>query len=173
MKIGNRDFDLNNNTYIMGILNVTPDSFSDGGKWNDMDRAIAHAKEMIEQGADIIDIGGESARPGYIKVTEDEEIERIVPYIQKVKELGVPVSVDTYKAKVARAALEAGADLINDIWGFKGDADMAAVAAEYDVPCCLMHNRDLSVNPYKDFLQDMMSDLRECVYISFNTCLKT
>lgn len=172
MRIGNRDFDLNNNTYIMGILNVTPDSFSDGGKWNDMDRAIAHAKEMIEQGADIIDIGGESTRPGYIKVTEDEEIERIVPYIQKVKELGVPVSVDTYKAKVARAALEAGADLINDIWGFKGDEDMAAVAAEYDVPCCLMHNRDLSVNPYKDFLQDMMSDLRECVDIAFKAGVK-
>lgn len=172
MKIGNREFDLNNNTYIMGILNVTPDSFSDGGKWNDMDRAIAHAKEMIEQGADIIDIGGESTRPGYIKVTEDEEIERVVPYIQKVKEFGVPVSVDTYKAKVARAALEAGADLINDIWGFKGDADMAAVAAEYDIPCCLMHNRDLSVNPYKDFLPDMMADLRECVDIAFKAGVK-
>ena len=149
MYIGNRQFDLENDVYVMGILNVTPDSFSDGGKWNTMDKALFHAESMIKEGASIIDIGGESTRPGYIHVSEDEEAERVVPYIEQIKEhFDIPVSIDTYKASVAEAALDAGADMINDIWGFKGDKGMAYVAAKYQVPCCIMHNRDIKENPY-------------------------
>ena len=122
MRIGDKEFNLRHRTYIMGILNVTPDSFSDGGKFNEFEAALVQARKLIEDGADIIDIGGESTRPGYQKVTEDEEIERVVPYIRAVREkFNIPVSIDTYKAKVARAAVEAGAGLINDIWGFKGE----------------------------------------------------
>lgn len=150
--------------YIMGILNVTPDSFSDGGKWNQMDRALYHAEGMIKDGASIIDIGGESTRPGYIKVSEDEEIERVVPYIEEIRRrFAVPVSIDTYKAKVARAAVEAGAGLVNDIWGLKGDPDMAQTVAELQVPCCLMHNRNLEEQPYEDFMADVLNDLQESV----------
>ena len=165
MKIGNRDFDILNNNYIMGILNVTPDSFSDGGRWSNIDLALKHAEDMIRDGAAIIDIGGESTRPGYIKVTEEEETERVIPYIEKVKELGVPVSIDTYKAKVAEEAIKAGAALINDIWGFKGDENMAGVAAKYQVPCCIMHNRNIQEKPYKSLLEDVLSDLKESIDI--------
>lgn len=172
MKIGNKEFDVINENYIMGILNVTPDSFSDGGKWNSMDKALKHAEDMIKEGAAIIDIGGESTRPGYIKVTEEEEIERVVPYIEKVKELGVPVSIDTYKAKVAEAAVLAGADLINDIWGFKGDENMAKVAAKYNVPCCIMHNRNINERPYTNLLEDVLEDLRESIDIGLKAGVK-
>ena len=120
MKIGTRDFDTANHTYVMGILNVTPDSFSDGGKFNQIDAALAHAEQMLEEGADILDVGGESTRPGHQQITEEEEIGRIVPVIRELKaRFDVPVSIDTYKANVSEAALEAGADLINDIWGLK------------------------------------------------------
>lgn len=166
MKIGNKEFDVLNNTYVMGILNVTPDSFSDGGRWNDLDRALKHTEDMINEGADIIDIGGESTRPGYIKVTEQEETERVVPYIEAIKKnFGVPVSIDTYKASVAEAAVIAGADLINDIWGFKGDERMASVAAKHQVPCCIMHNRDLQKNPYDNLLENVVADLQESIDI--------
>lgn len=165
MRIGNRDFDVDKHTYIMGILNVTPDSFSDGGKWNDEDAALKHAEEMIEEGADIIDIGGESTRPGYTLLSDEEEIARVVPVIQAVKSrYDIPVSVDTYKSHVARAALEAGADLVNDIWGLKYDKELAGVIAEYQVPCCLMHNRREA--DYQDFMEDMLQDLRETISIA-------
>lgn len=165
MRIGNRDFDVDKHTYIMGILNVTPDSFSDGGKWNDEDAALKHAEEMIEEGADIIDIGGESTRPGYTLLSDEEEIARVVPVIQAVKSrFDVPVSVDTYKSHVARAALEAGADLVNDIWGLKYDQELAGVIAEYEAPCCLMHNRREA--DYQDFMEDMLQDLRETISIA-------
>ena len=165
MKIGNRQFDTAHHTYVMGILNVTPDSFSDGGKWNTMDAALRHAEEMVNDGADILDIGGESTRPGYTLLSEEEEIARVVPVIEAVKQrLDIPVSVDTYKSKVARAALAVGADLINDIWGLKYDADMASVIAQAGVPCCLMHNRKEAV--YNDYLPDVMDDLRECVRLA-------
>ena len=109
MKIGNRQFDTAHHTYVMGILNVTPDSFSDGGKWNTMDAALRHAEEMMNDGADILDIGGESTRPGYTLLSEEEEMSRVVPVIEAVRQrLDIPVSVDTYKSKVARAALAAG-----------------------------------------------------------------
>ncbi|MGN0360815.1 MAG: dihydropteroate synthase, partial [Hominisplanchenecus sp.] len=126
MKIGNREFDLKNKTYIMGILNVTPDSFSDGGRWNDLDAARRHVEEMIAEGADIIDIGGESTRPGYTMLSDEEEIARVIPYIEMVKKhFDIPVSIDTYKGGVAKEALAAGADLVNDIWGLKWDDCLA------------------------------------------------
>ena len=165
MKIGNRDFSLGNHTYIMGILNVTPDSFSDGGKFNQIDAALYRVEEMLRDGADIIDIGGESTRPGYEQISEEEEIERVVPVIEKIKaRFDVSVSLDTYKAAVAEAGIKAGADLINDIWGLKGDADMASVIAKAGVPCCLMHNRKEAV--YQDYIQDILSDLEESMELA-------
>lgn len=165
MKIGNRIFDTDKHTYIMGILNVTPDSFSDGGKWNSRDAALKHAQEMLEEGADIIDIGGESTRPGYTLLEDEEEIERTAPVIEAVKaNFDVPVSIDTYKSKVAEAALKAGADLVNDIWGLKYDKKIADVIARYEAACCLMHNRNAA--DYTDFMQDMCSDLRETLEIA-------
>ena len=142
MKIGNREFDVKNRTYIMGILNVTPDSFSDGGKWNTMDHALMHAEAMIKDGADILDVGGESTRPGHTPVSAEEEAARVVPVIEALrKRFDVPISVDTYKGSVADAAVQAGADLVNDVWGLKYDPDMAGVIAKHDVACCLMHNK--------------------------------
>lgn len=167
MRIGNREFDVDKHTYIMGILNVTPDSFSDGGKWNDEEAALKHAEEMIAEGADIIDIGGESTRPGYTLLSDEEEIARVVPVIRAVKSrFDVPVSIDTYKSHVARAALEAGADLVNDIWGLKYDKVLAGVIAEYQVPCCLMHNRREA--DYQNFMEDMLHDLSETISIAKN-----
>ena len=160
MIIGNKNFDLEKHCYIMGILNVTPDSFSDGGKWNNLDAAMKHTADMIEEGAAIIDIGGESTRPGFGRISDEEEIRRVVPMIEMVKkEFDIPVSVDTYKSQVAKAAIEAGADLVNDIWGLKGDPKLASVIAHYDLPCCLMHNRDNT--EYDDFMKEMLDDLRE------------
>lgn len=167
MRIGNQEFDLKGNTYIMGILNVTPDSFSDGGNYNQVEKALEHAKLMIEEGVHIIDIGGESTRPGYEQITEEEEIERIVPVVQAIKEkYDIPVSVDTYKAKVAKAALQAGADMINDIWGLKYDAEMASIVKEYNVPVCIMHNRQNK--DYESFLEEMKTDLQESIQIAKN-----
>lgn len=165
MKIGNRDFDIKNKTYIMGILNVTPDSFSDGGKYNHLDTALFHAEEMLRDGADIIDIGGESTRPGHTVITDQEEISRVVPVIEAVKSrFDVPVSIDTYKGAVAEAALKAGADLVNDIWGFKHDKKVADLTAQYKAACCLMHNRHKAV--YDDFLSNLVKDMEECIKIA-------
>ncbi|MGI6094044.1 MAG: dihydropteroate synthase [Lachnospiraceae bacterium] len=165
MEIGGREFDVKNKTYIMGILNVTPDSFSDGGKYTQMDAALRHAEEMIQEGADIIDIGGESTRPGHTVITEEEEMNRVVPVIEAVKDrFEIPVSIDTYKAKVVEASLKAGADLVNDIWGFKHDSRVAELTAQYGAACCLMHNRHEAV--YQNFLEDMVQDMEECVRIA-------
>lgn len=165
MKIGNKEFKIGERTYIMGILNFTPDSFSDGGAFNNIDSAIEHVKKMIEDGADIIDVGGESTRPGYTLISDEEEIKRVVPIIKAIKEnFDILVSIDTYKSKVAEKALEAGADLINDIWGFKKDKDMAKVAAKYNVPCCLMHNRDNE--DYTNLMEDILEDLRQSIEIA-------
>ena len=165
MIIGNRDFDTANNCYIMGILNVTPDSFSDGGKFSSLDAALFHAEEMIKEGADIIDIGGESTRPGHQVITSYEEIARVVPVIEAVKSrFDIPVSIDTYKGDVTEAALQAGADLVNDIWGFKHDFRVAELTAEYGAACCLMHNRDEAV--YEDFQKDFLTDMEECVALA-------
>ena len=166
MRIGNKEFDLINKAYIMGILNVTPDSFSDGGKWTKIDETLRHVETMINDGASIIDIGGESTRPGYTKISEEEEISRVAPVIECIrKEFDIPLSVDTYKAKVADEAVKAGANLVNDIWGFKGDERMATVVAGHNVPCCVMHNRDIEKKPYTSFLDDVKCDLSECIDI--------
>lgn len=165
MKIGNTEFDFANHCYVMGILNVTPDSFSDGGKWNNLDAALQHTEQMIAEGCDILDIGGESTRPGYTLLSDEEEISRVVPVIEAVKtRFDIPISLDTYKSKVAQAGVEAGADLINDIWGCKYDPKMAEVIAASGTACCLMHNRKEPV--YQDYLPDVLEDLRECVRIA-------
>ena len=165
MKIGNKSFDTAEHTYIMGILNVTPDSFSDGGKWNTPDEALGRAEQMVKDGADIVDIGGESTRPGHEQITEEEEIQRVVPVIEAVKaRIDVPVSVDTYKSRVAEAALKAGADLVNDIWGLKYDSRMAALIAETGAACCLMHNKEKA--EYEEFYQDMLRETEACVKIA-------
>ncbi len=171
MKIGKKEFDVANQTYVMGILNMTPDSFSDGGKWNDKDRALRHVEEMLADGATIIDIGGESTRPGYTKIPDEEEISRVVPVIEAVKErFDTVISVDTYKAGVAEAAMKAGADLLNDIWGFKYDDKIASVAAKYDAVCCLMHNKAEAV--YHNFMEDMISETLECAQIALAAGVK-
>lgn len=165
MKIGNRIFDLKNDCAIMGILNVTPDSFSDGGKWTDKDKALAHVSDMIEEGAAIIDVGGESTRPGHVQISIEEEISRVVPVIEMIKKrFDIPVSIDSYKSPVVEAALEAGADLVNDIWGLKYDRRVADLIARYKVPCCLMHNRDNT--DYNNFVEDMLADMRETLEIA-------
>ena len=165
MKIGNREFDIHNHTYVMGILNVTPDSFSDGGRWIKRDEALKQVEKMLSEGMDLVDVGGESTRPGYTPVSVEEETERVVPVIEAIKQsFDLPVSVDTYKTKVARAAIAAGADCINDIWGLKYEDGMAEVIAENQVACCLMHNRKEAV--YKDFLREVMADLKESVKIA-------
>lgn len=167
MQIGNRTFHVADSTYVMGILNVTPDSFSDGGQYNDTDAALRHAEKMIDEGADIIDVGGESTRPGYQKITDEEEIQRTARIIELIKDrFNIPVSIDTYKSKVALAALQAGADLVNDIWGLKYDAGLAKVIADSHAACCLMHNRRDTA--YGDFMEDVKSDLRETLAIAKN-----
>lgn len=167
MQIGNRQFDIENHTYVMGILNVTPDSFSDGSQWSDLDKALYRVEEMLAEGMDILDIGGESTRPGFTHISVEEEIERVVPVIEAVKKrFDVPISLDTYKSCVAKAGIEAGADMINDIWGLKYDKDMAKIIAMGNVACLLMHNRKEAV--YQDLLTDMKLDLKESLAIAEN-----
>ena len=162
MIIGNKEF--GNHTYVMGILNVTPDSFSDGGKFNNIDSALKHTEQLINDGADIIDVGGESTRLNYTKISDEEEIERVVPVIEKIKaDFDVPVSIDTYKSKVAAAAVGAGADLVNDIWGFKYDEEVAKSIAGTDVAACVMHNRPKA--EYDNYVEDLLNDLKESVDI--------
>ena len=160
MIIGGKEFDTENKCYIVGILNVTPDSFSDGGKWMTVDSALRCAEEMIGSGADIIDIGGESTRPGFESVTEREEVGRVLPVIEALhSRFEAPLSIDTSKSAVAREALRAGAVIVNDIWGLKRDPEMAGVIAREGAACCLMHNRDNM--DYTDFMKDLFSDLGE------------
>lgn len=162
---GSYTLDFSKKTYVMGILNVTPDSFSDGGKFNEVELAVEHAKEMVANGADIIDIGGESTRPGFAAVSAEEELKRVIPVIEAVaKHVDVPLSIDTYKAAVAKQAIEAGAHMINDVWGAKADEQMAAVAAKYDVPIILMHNR--RERNYQNFVRDVINDIFESITIA-------
>ena len=143
MIIGNQEFLEKGHTYVMGILNVTPDSFSDGGRYNHLDVALKHTEQMIKDGAAIIDVGGESTRPGHEKITDQEEIDRVLPVIEKIKqEFSVPVSLDTYKAAVAKEGILAGADLLNDIWGLQYDPALGKIVADSGVAYCLIHNRD-------------------------------
>ena len=149
-------------TLIMGILNVTPDSFSDGGAYAEVDQALIQVRQMLADGADIIDVGGESTRPGYTPVSIAEEISRILPVIKAIRaESDVLISVDTYKSKVAKAAMAAGANIINDVWGGKYDPQILDVAAEYGCPIILMHNRKDS--EYKELIQDIKNDLIESI----------
>lgn len=158
------ELDFYKETFVMGILNVTPDSFSDGGQFNSIDKAVAQAKKMVADGAKIIDVGGESTRPGYTRISDEEEIARVVPVIEALaKEVPAIISIDTYKSNVARAAIKAGAHMINDIWGAKADPHMAQVAAELNVPIILMHNRENDV--YEDYFSDFLQDIKESVEI--------
>ena len=164
MKIAGKEYK-DDRTYIMGILNVTPDSFSDGGKYNTLDSAIVHTSEMVSQGAAIIDVGGESTRPGYTMISDSEEIDRVCPVIEKIKsEFDIPVSIDTYKSRVAGYAIDAGADIVNDIWGFKYDSQMAGLVKEKDAWCVLMHNKEEAV--YNDFVPDMINELKASIKLA-------
>lgn len=164
IKCGSFDLDYSNKTLIMGILNVTPDSFSDGGKYNRIDAALKHAERMVNDGADILDVGGESTRPNYERISDEEEIERVAPIIEAIsRNIEVPISVDTYKSSVAEAAVKAGAHILNDIWGGKADSLMSKVAAEHKVPIILMHNRGNM--EYGHFVRDVLQDLFESIML--------
>ena len=170
MKIGNREFNLAKGPYIMGILNVTPDSFSDGSLYNDLDNALFHTEQMIKEGADIIDIGGESTRPNHIKISSSEEIDRVMPYIDKIKEnFDIPVSLDTYKSDVLRACVDK-IDMINDIWGLKWEDSYAKIVADSNLPYVLMHNRHNT--DYSNFLEDVVSDIKESLEIAKKNGIK-
>ncbi|MFC0014548.1 MULTISPECIES: dihydropteroate synthase [Allobacillus] len=157
--------DFSKKTTIMGILNVTPDSFSDGGKFNQLDDAVERAKRLVADGAGIIDIGGESTRPGHEPVSYEEESERVVPVIERLaKSMDTPISIDTFKAKTAENALQAGATIINDVWGAKADPEITAVAKSFDAPIILMHNQDAP--HYDDLIEDMKKSLAESIEIA-------
>ena len=152
-------------TLVMGILNITPDSFSDGGRYYDPERAVAHARRMEAEGADIIDVGGESTRPGHIPISTEEEMDRVLPVLRAlVRELDVPVSIDTTKAAVARSALEAGVHIVNDQWALRADEGMASLAAEYRAPLVLMHNQKGTA--YRDLIGDMVGYFTTSVKIA-------
>jgi len=167
LKIGNKTFDLDKRTLIMGILNVTPDSFSDGGKHFSTDDAVKHALLMEKEGADIIDIGGESTRPSAKTITLDEEMNRTIPVIEQIiEEISIPVSIDTYKSDVARRTLDLGVGMVNDISALNADSNLASVVAEYKVPICLMHMkgnpRNMQINPtYDDVVKEIHDFLKE------------
>lgn len=162
---GGVTLDFRKETIIMGILNVTPDSFSDGGRFNEIEQAVGRAQQMVAEGAKIIDVGGESTRPGHTPISDKEEIARVVPVIQAIsQQVDAIISIDTYKSAVARAAIEAGAHVINDIWGAKKDARIANVAAELNVPIILMHNRE--DEDYADFWTEAKKDLEESIDIA-------
>lgn len=164
MIIKDRNFDFINNVYIMGILNVTPDSFSDGGKFNTIDKALFHTENMIKEGVDIIDVGGESTRPNHVKISINEEIDRVSSIIEKIRlNFDIPISLDSYKSEVVKANVSQ-IDMINDVWGLKYDSNMAKVVASSDLPYCLMHNR--KKNDYNNFFEDFISDLKESLEIA-------
>lgn len=161
-------FEYGKKTYIMGILNVTPDSFSDGGNYTNIEIAVKHAKEMIDDGADIIDVGGESTRPGHKFVSAEEEISRISPVIKILKEnIDVPISIDTYKSQVAEEALKLGVDMVNDVWGLTYDEDMADVIGKYDASVCIMHNQEGT-----EYEKDIIESIKEFLENSIEKALK-
>lgn len=156
---------LSKKTWVMGILNVTPDSFSDGGKYNSLERAVEQAKKMVDQGVDIIDVGGESTRPGCTPVSVEEEIARVVPVIKAIRQVvDTYISIDTFKSETAEAAILAGADMVNDIWGLKHDPRIADVCKKHDVPVVIMHNRKQA--EYKELIADVKRDLIESIEIA-------
>lgn len=164
--------DYGKRTYIMGILNVTPDSFSDGGEFDSVEKALKHAKEMVEEGADMIDIGGESTRPGHTYVDSEEEIRRVVPVIKALrKEISLPMSIDTYKADVAEEALKLGVEMVNDVWGLRRDKNMANVIAKYDAEVCIMHNQD-GTEYDKDIMEAIKDFLNESIKMALDAGVK-
>lgn len=167
LKLGKHLLPLGEKTLIMGILNVTPDSFTDGGQFDQLESALAQAHKMAQDGADIIDIGGESTRPGSKKIPAEDELKRIIPVITALKKdrsFKLPLSVDTYKAEVAEQALDAGVEMLNDVWGFKEDSAISRVAARYGVPVCLMHNRRST--DYTDLIPDILAELEESIELA-------
>ena len=172
MRFRNRNVDLSSGTHIMGVLNVTPDSFSDGGKFFKSDDAVSQGMKMIEEGADMIDVGGESTRPGSDPLPTEEELSRVIPVIEALsKKTDVPVSIDTYKAEVARRALDAGAQMINDISALRFDPKMKEVASEYKVPIVLMHikgtPKEMQKDPsYEDVIAEITEYLRQSIKIA-------
>lgn len=156
VELGSLAHPIGSRTLIMGILNVTPDSFSDGGRHSGVAAALAHARAMVAEGADIVDLGGESTRPGATEIDAAEELARVMPVVDALAAagLGVPISIDTYKAAVADRALAAGADVINDVWGLQRDPEMAAVAARHGASVIVMHNRH-TVDPSLDIVQEV------------------
>lgn len=169
LRCRDRIIDLSDRTHIMGILNVTPDSFSDGGRYLDQNKAASHAKEMISQGADIIDIGGESTRPGAEPLSEEEELRRVIPVIKRLSsEIDTPISIDTYKYRVAEEALKAGACIVNDISGLRFSEDMAKVVADYGAGLVIMHMkgtpRNMQQNPvYDDVIAEITKYLSDAI----------
>jgi dihydropteroate synthase len=168
-------FDFSKKTYIMGILNVTRDSFSDGGLYFDKSEAIKRAFQMVEDGADIIDIGGESTRPGSEPITIEEELRRTIPVIEVLsKEVDVPISIDTYKSAVAKKALDAGASMVNDISGLRFDPEMSKVVSAYKVPVVIMHikgtPKDMQQNPvYEALIPEITDCLRDCIRLAIGS----
>lgn len=176
--INGKEFDLFNKSYTMGILNITPDSFSDGGKYIKTEEALKRALNIINEGADIIDIGAESSRPGAAPISEEEELDRIIPVLDLLKgNIDIPISIDTYKSKVAEESIKRGATIINDIYGFKKDKNMARVVADTGVYCVLMHMRrnpnNMHENPkYKNVLVEVINELEESIEIALNAGVK-
>ena len=170
--IGDKIFDFEGtHPYIMGILNVTPDSFSDGGNYEDVSNALFKAEEMIKDGAEIIDVGGESTRPGYTMISPEEEIMRVVPVITAIKKnFDITISLDTYKYEVAEAGIECGADMINDIWGLKADRRIGDICAREDKGIIIMHNRD-NMN-YNNFMDDVIADLNDSLDIARSCAIR-
>ncbi len=155
-------------TYIMGIVNITPDSFSDGGDFFSLEKAVYHAKEMLRQGADIIDIGGESSRPGHTRISAEEELERVIPVIERIiDETDAIVSLDTIRPEVAEEGLKCGVHIINDIWGLQGDAGMAEVVTKYDVPVIIMHNKH-DTHYEGDIIEEMNGFFKKSIEIALD-----
>lgn len=172
IQAGKYTLHLGERTYIMGILNVTPDSFSDGGDFINIETAVQHAKQMVVEGADIIDIGGESTRPGFAEVNAEEELRRVLPVIERLaKEIDVPISIDTYKAEVAEKAIQAGAAIVNDVWGMQKDPLMASVVAKYQVPVVMMHNQ-LGTEYSCDIMEAICRFLRHSIDLGLQAGIK-
>ncbi len=178
LRVGKCEFEFSKRTYVMGILNVTPDSFSDGGRFVSVPQAVSHALQMIEDGADIIDVGGESTRPSSESVSLDEELRRVIPVIKSLAaETDKPISIDTYKAEVALQALNAGAVMVNDISGLRGDEEMVHLVKERNVPVCIMHMqgtpKDMQLNPaYECLMSEIIAFLRKRVEVALKARVK-
>jgi dihydropteroate synthase len=167
LKIGDKTFEIGKQTLVMGVLNVTPDSFSDGGEYFSLENAVERALLMEKHGADIIDVGGESTRPGAKSVSKNEEMKRVIPVIEElVSKCSIPISIDTYKSDIAMKALDIGAGMVNDITALQGDKKLVNIVAKYDVPVCLMHMkgnpRNMQINPvYEDIVKEIYDFLKE------------